>query len=52
MKDEILQRKGSRRVPWKGTKMPKASMTQDAKKYKPKDIGLKVRLSFSFVEME
>ena len=27
-------------------------MTQDAKKYKPKDIGLKVRFSFSFVEIK
>ena len=31
--------------------MPKASTTQDAKKYKPKDLGLKVRFTFSFVEM-
>ena len=32
--------------------MPKVPTTQDAKKYKPKDIGLKVRFSFSFVEMK
>ena len=32
--------------------MPKVPMTQDAKKYKPKDLGLKVRFTFSFVEMK
>ena len=32
--------------------MPKASTTQDAKKYKPKDMSLKERFSFSLVEME
>ena len=33
-------------------KCQKASMTQDAKKYKPKDMSLKERFSFSLVEME